>query len=195
MDGTPNPESGHRGPQGNSRENVTPRNKLKVSPSWQLPCRLSQRGVSTQEPAAPQEVKTYVTSRGCALFILGLAGPGLPLCDWAWRKALGFVRVFYVSLPLDGCVIHPSSLLLRLAPDSTHGDLFLRHRQMGSSLESCSKLERGDCSFQERESCRSMRICSCSESHDVSGIVAPPQRSEHDVSKGRDVWAAGFPGR
>lgn len=70
-------------------------------------------------------------------------------------------------------MIHPSSVLLCLAPDSTHGDLFLRHRQMGSSLESCSKLERGDCSFQERESCRSMRICSCFKNHGVGAPSLP----------------------
>lgn len=58
-------------------------------------------------------------------------------------------------------IIHFSSTLLCLAPHSTHRDLFLRHRQMGSSLESCSKLEEGDCSFQERESFGSMEICSC----------------------------------
>lgn len=81
----------------------------------------------------------------------------------------GSVQTFFVSPPLYQCVIRPSSLLLWLAPDSTHGDLFLRHRQMGSSLESCSKLEEGDCSFQERESFRSMRICSCFKSLGVSG--------------------------
>lgn len=101
----------------------------------------------------------------------------LGIC-WPWPSALGIgpggkpqvsSGIFFASPPLNWSVIHPSSVLLSLAPDSTHGDLFLRHRQMGSSLESCSKLERGDCSFHERESCRNMRICSCFKSHGVSG--------------------------
>ena len=69
--------------------------------------------------------------------------------------------VLLVTPPLCPSVIHASSMPLCLAPQSTHGDLFLRHRQMGSSLESCSKLEEGDCSFQERESLGSARIRPC----------------------------------
>lgn len=66
-----------------------------------------------------------------------------------------FLSIFFVPPPLYQSVIHPSSMLLCRAPHSTHRDLFVRHRQMGSSLESCSKLEEGDCSFQERGSFRS----------------------------------------
>lgn len=127
------------------------------------------RCVTIQEPGGPQEVKTCNQQRLC-LVHLGICR----LWPFVWRSGQVetpqvLFAIFFVSPPLYQCVIHPSSLLLCLAPDSTHGDLFLRHRQMGSSLESCSKLEGGDCSFQERESFRGTRICSCFKSHGVSG--------------------------
>lgn len=75
-------------------------------------------------------------------------------------------------------------MILCLAPHSTHGDLFLRQRQMGSSLESCSKLEEEDCSFQERESLGSMGICSCFRAAISRGTLPSSQISYHDVHKG-----------
>lgn len=55
---------------------------------------------------------------------------------------------------------------------------------MGSSLESCFKLEEGDCSFQERESLRSMGICSCFRCTVSQGIIPFSETSHHDVSPG-----------
>ena len=75
-------------------------------------------------------------------------------------------------------------MFLCLAPHSTHGVLFLRHRQMGSSLESCSKLEEEDCSFQERESLGSMGICSYFRAIISQGTLPSSQISYHDVNKG-----------
>lgn len=99
------------------------------------------------------------------MFILG------PIGLWPSILKLGHMEIplvlFDILIHHPPCpapyrsVIHFSSMLLHLAPQSTHRDLFLRHRQMGSSLESYSKLEEGDCSFQERESFGSMEIYSC----------------------------------
>lgn len=75
-------------------------------------------------------------------------------------------------------------MFLCLAPHSTHGDLFLRHRQMGSSLESCSKLEEEDCSFQERESFGSTGICSCFRAAITQDTIPSSQIFYLNVNKG-----------
>lgn len=75
-------------------------------------------------------------------------------------------------------------MLLCLAAHSTHGDLFLRHRQTGSSSESCSKLEDKECSFQERESLGSLGICSCFRATIFQGTIPSSQISYYTVKKG-----------
>lgn len=55
---------------------------------------------------------------------------------------------------------------------------------MGSSLESCSKLEDEDCSFQERESLGSLGICSCFRATISKGTIPSSQISYYNVNKG-----------
>lgn len=68
--------------------------------------------------------------------------------------------------------------------EHTHEDLFLRHRQMGSSLESCSKLEERDCSFQERESFGSIGICFYFRATISQGTIRSSQIPHLDFNKG-----------
>lgn len=116
-------------------------------------------------------------------FILGPMACGFPFWNGARWKPPGFAWYLLILPPLYQSVIRPSSMLLCLAPHSTHGDLFLRHRQMGSSLESCSKLEEGDCSFQERESFGSTGICSCFRAAITQDTIPSSQIFYHDVNK------------
>lgn len=188
IDGSPNPENGCCGSQGNLWENVTPGNNLWVPTLQQLNYRLNKGVSPALQPCRswqPWKKKSGNFYPAKAVLWDALAR-GPPFWDWARCKQTPQVLfgIFFVPPPLYQSVIHASSVLLCLAPQSTHGNLFLRHRQMGSSLESCSELEKGDCSFQERESFRSTGICSCFRATTSQGTFRSSQLSCLHVNKG-----------